>query len=98
MILYTSVEQQPEPQHEFALVSLSCKAISEYFCLTMSFTCSCVSIVFIVLSYRNITMIISKKKVSNNCCHLCMFQTFGLILPGLLSILSHLYNNKLLPL
>ena len=38
----TSVLQQPDPQHDAALVSLSCKAISLYFCFTSSFTSSSV--------------------------------------------------------
>ena len=45
MMLYTSVEQPPEPQQLLALVSLSCCAISAYFRRTMSLVSCAVVIV-----------------------------------------------------
>src|SRR5579859_5312286 len=49
MILAVSMEQQPEPQQEAALSSLSCKAMALYFSRTMSFICSVVSILYILI-------------------------------------------------
>src|ERR1700744_5222962 len=45
MMLAVSMEQQPEPQQEAALSSLSWKAMALYFARTISFICSVVSIV-----------------------------------------------------
>jgi len=35
-MFYTSLQQPPEPHQELCFVSLPCKAISLYFCLTNS--------------------------------------------------------------
>src|SRR5258708_1683956 len=52
MMLYTSVEQQPEPQQEDSLVSLSWRAMALYFSRTISFIFSVVSMMYIILILR----------------------------------------------
>src|SRR5690606_19412755 len=66
MMLYTSVLQPPEPQQEDWLVSLSCKAISLYFCLTSSFSCSSVSMLYLFYINCNIAIIWFKKSLTTS--------------------------------
>src|SRR5580765_8773127 len=92
MILYTSVEQQVEPQQEASLTSVSCKAILLYFSFTRSFNCSAFSI-YEVLFYCNIAIDINKKINNNQSCWYTLQRTIQKpTCTG--SKLYHRYNNK----